>query len=368
MDKSHTQQAGDEQVADEQVTTQSEDKSPPEKLDDSNQPTAQTANQPTPQQDSEANGDTKTTDLSPDTTRSDTARENEDDESFVLLQPDDSFDIEQNRVLFYKQMETYLVNQINKCGHYKDYFDKQGDSTLSNKFATNLENSTRYLETLKTVQQSGDYLPQFTIENVECTCTPVNVDVREKELQVRVRTNLAADKDALVYVIGEFSFPITGSSDDNLIGHANRWYRYLKIEPKNAICCSDVSGSRQLDLVYATKAPSFREPKSKLLEYERPLSFFVDKGKSRTLKRKFKPIKLIFYEQTNLLKFDKRLGSIQVKIDDINDDNTLIIKQTISCGRKAASAECEIEVKVREPLVNKSARKVEEQLLVLKDM
>lgn len=261
------------------------------------------------------------------------------------------------------QMDSYLAVQAEKFSYYKSYFDNQGNITMASKFESLATVTLQDQETLRQIINENGELPRFNFDYVRMSCVPANVDVKEKELQIVIKTsNLPVEENSLTYIIAEFEFPVV--REETVSESIGRWAHSVKIEPKNLICCSRES-NRQLDIIYSTDVKPFFDPESKLTEYDRPLTFFVDKGKSRTLKRKFKPVKLTFYEKTSFVRCDKKLGTVQIKIDGINEDASIVSRLPIMNGRKQTEASAEVRVKVREPLVEKTIRTHSEKMLVL---
>lgn len=265
----------------------------------------------------------------------------------------------------FTQMEAYLIAQLDKLDHYKNFFAKQENTTLANKFETLFNVTTNDLEIVRTTWQECGQLPRFAFERVQMTCVPTNVDVKERELMITVKiSGLPVEENATIYVIGEFEYPLTGKQE-TLAESIGRWSHNIKIEPSKFFKCFTRNDRRQLDMIYSTDLLPFYEADSKQIHFDRALKFFVDKGKSRTLKRKFKPVKLTFYKRTNILSFDKKIGSVQIKIDAINDESTIMHRPHIMFERKRTDACVDIISRVREPLVDKSLRVHEEKVLVL---
>lgn len=284
-------------------------------------------------------------------------------DDFVKVEHDPESCFEENRINFFTQVEAKLMAQIDKCDYYRRYFEEQSNETLANKFAACMVNTSKDLELLRNCWHKNEKLPTHKFEILSFNCVPTNVEVKDKELQLIVKTlGLPVAEHAMIYVIGEFDFPVP--KDDTVTNSFLRNLHYARVEPKNILCCS--RGPKcQLDKVYSTLIKPFTHPDSKYLEYNRPLSFFVEKGRSRTLKRKFKPIKLTFYEKKGPLRFDKKLGTVLINIDSINDEISSIIRMPVMDGRKQTEASAEVKVKVREALVNKTIRAHEEKLVML---
>jgi len=294
-------------------------------------------------------------------------KDNKDDldKEFVIVEPDENFRFEQQGATIFAQMEAYLLQQLEKCQFYKKFFEQQCDSTKVDQFGHYETKTIDALALLRRTWQNSQLLPRHEFMEIELNCMPINVDTKDKELKLEIRTvDLPSGEDGQVYAIAEFEFP--HPVNEPLMSTFTRWLHYVRIDLNNLFRLSH-GLNRQLDIVYASNTVTFYKPDSRSVNYNRPVSFFVDKGKSRTLKRKFKPIKLTFFEKTNFCTCDKKLGSVLVRIDEINDECTIVSKLPVMDGRKQTKALAKIKVKVREPLVNKSTRPIKEKLLLLLD-
>lgn len=287
-----------------------------------------------------------------------------EEDGFVKLDADDSYVEESDRADFLNQLEKILTYQSEMCKHYAEAFDKHGNITMAQKFHLYHHTTDNDLELLQKVFRApGAEIPRYKFDPIYFNCLPTNVDVRPQELQIQIKSCAFPGTDnTSIYVIGEFEFPI--QKEESLGESFARWWKNVKIEPKKVLFCRNPA-ARQLDMIYGTNVKPFNNPDDNLIIFDRPLSFFVDKGKSRTLKRKFKPIKLTVYEKNSLAKADKKLGHVQFKIDDINEESTIITRRNLVCGRKETTYFVDIKIKVREPLVNKAIKAHEEKMLLL---
>lgn len=259
-------------------------------------------------------------------------------------------------------MEAYLINQIEKCDYYQSLFEQQENTTMANRFAAYSVDSAKSLDLLRTSIKNNEEPPKHRFELINFNSSPINVDVKERELQLVVKVaNLSVPEDHIAYIVAEFEYPAAEAR--TVADSFGQKIRYARIEPKRLCICS--SEPTQLDLVYSTTEKPFTEPDSEYLYFERPLTFSVEKGKSRTFKRKFKPIKLTFFHKTRFYRQDKKLGSIQVRIESINDEVCSVLRSPLMNGRKKTDADAEVKVRVREPLVDTSVRAIEEKLLYL---
>ena len=189
--------------------------------------------------------------------------------SLLIITPHDSA---------FAQMESFLQIQIDKCVFYKNIFQQQSNTSLTAKFQTFLSLTEKDIEMLRKTWKDGGRLPGYKFETIRVTCTPTNVDIKEKELQIVVKTsNLPVAYDARTYVIGQFEFPTTGQRE-SMTQAAHKWLKRLKIEPREFFCCSKQT-TQQADIAYSTSVKPFYDTDSKLTEYTNPLTFFVDKGR-----------------------------------------------------------------------------------------
>lgn len=285
-----------------------------------------------------------------------------DDFVVIELTPEERY--EKHRLSFFAQMETHLLKQVDKCEYYKQLFKQLDNPTMANQFETYAISSAKSLDILKECLRNNAWLPNYKFEVANFNAVPTNVDVKEKELQISVRTaNLNNERpSAEFYVIAEFIFP--RPSAESFTGSIQRWLHHVRVEPKDFCSCFG-EDSKQLDIIYSNSLVPFNNPESDLKLYDRPFSLYIDKGKSRTLKRKFKPVKLTFYEKSGAFRLDRKLGTIQLRVDDINDEATLSFNQPIMNGRRATSASAIVKVRVREPLVTKTIRSIDEKMLIL---
>ena len=263
----------------------------------------------------------------------------------------------------FTQMEAYLLLQLERCKHYKSFFESQANASMVNKFDTLIKLTARDLEILRTSALEGSQVPNFTFEIVPMVGVPINVDVKEKELKIEVRvSSLPVAKDSTTYIIAEFDFARQGTFADSI----RRYMRAVSIDPKNLMnCCCSSNCTRQLDVVFSTDIKPFNSPESKSIEFNRAIQFFVDKGQSRNQRRRFRPVKLTVYEKTSLFCRDRRIGSVQIRVDGINEDALIVSRHQLVDNRKQLDAMIDVKVKVREPLVDKSLRTHEEKILVL---
>lgn len=264
----------------------------------------------------------------------------------------------------FEQLETALQIQLEKCEVYEKMCLENRDEVTATRLKEHHHSTLQDLDTLRAARYQGKELPKFNFTSEQVHCKPINVHLKEKELELSIRTlDLpVADRHRLC-VVGEFEYPVTGRHETPL-EITQRWGRRIHLEPKSLCCSTFWANPRQLDMAFSVSDNIFREPDSNWTDYDRPMLFYVDKGRSRTFKRKFKPVKLTFYEKRTV-RCDKQLGTVQVKIEGINDNASLVVKAPILFGRRSTDAVAEIRIRVREPLVDKSARSHDVKLLHL---
>lgn len=271
-----------------------------------------------------------------------------------------------NRIL--PQLVTRLENQLLKLEHYKKVFTQQGDDSWVEKFENLIGRTTQDLELLRKCHEDNQVPPKHSYEYVEFDAMPVNPDVKDKELKIAVRAkNLQSSElesiDKQIYVIAEFGFPMP--SGGGFLECLARALRQFFIRPSTI--CPGSNRACQVDKAYSINTVTLEEPTSSYIQFEPNLTLYIDKGKSKTHKRKFKPIKLTFWQKRCL--YDKMIGTLQFKVDDVNDISTLVIRSQMKKKlRTQPDTPVDIQVKVREPLVEKNARPIKEKILFLNSL
>lgn len=289
------------------------------------------------------------------------------------------------------KVESRLKNQLLKLNYYKQYFEQQNDTALVERLAELASTTTTHLELIEKCVKDGVQLPDTECETLELRCIPINLDVKEKELKISIQAKNLDASDAQIYVISEFFFP--PPSNETACEFCSRKLKEFKVQRLSIF--TNCFSKRQVDKTYSSdripaqekqvptpvndhnnignndnSAPGNKttidKPQSyETILFEPALSFYIDKGRSKTFKRKFKPIKLTFFKSGCI--YDDLLGTVQFKIDEVNDWCTLDLDAPLK-RRLLAKGECSInaKVKVREALVEKEPRPIIEEILKLK--
>lgn len=271
-----------------------------------------------------------------------------------------------NQQLFYQQMEQRLKQQIIKCQHYEKYFEEViQNPTLAQKFRTYALHTNEDLTYLKLKRENKDPVPRFKFEIMNFSCLPVNTEIEDKQVQIIVKSSKLPDDvdESTHYIIAEFDYPY--AREETPLEAIRRWFRNTRISPSNFISCL-APDSKQYDMIHPIGRPAyFAHQESDAIKYSHPLTFYVEKGRSKSHRRKFKMVKLNFYQKTGLFEKDRRFGTAQFKIDRINDQIMVLERSYLQLGTKKLDTFVDLKVGVREPLTDKSIRSHEEKILVL---
>lgn len=256
--------------------------------------------------------------------------------------------------LHYSLVESRLRNQLLKLEFYKQYLEQQDDCSITERLTSLIDGTRKDLELLSNYSKQSEFISanHFT-EQIEFKAVPTNPDLKDKELQIKVLANNLDPNGSASYVVAEFVFPPPTS--ETLGDYLTRRYKQFRVQPSSLF--TNVFHARQVDKAYSNTLYENR------IIFNPITCFYIDNGRSRTFKRKFKPIKLTFWKSGCL--YDDMLGSVQFKIDEVSDQCTLSIRSQLKRRLRSSVSECiiDVEVKVREPLVDKSARSITQEIL-----
>lgn len=266
-----------------------------------------------------------------------------------------------------QQMELILTNQFMRLDSYRKFFMDLGDEELTKRFSILLTKTSASLDQLKSSSRGNQEIPKYSYDAFEFIAMPVNPDLRDRELRVSISmTGLQGgeleDIDSQMYVVAEFDFP--PDPEETYYDYVHRKFRQFSLKP-STIIIPNSDGPFQIFKASSIRLKPFDNPNNEMLKFEPPISFYIEKSKAKTLKRKFKPLKLTFYKKCCIS--DKKVGKIQFKIDEVNDESTLNLESTLKKRRfrLRGDANVEAEVRVREPLVEKEPRPLRERFLLL---
>ncbi|XP_013789819.1 coiled-coil and C2 domain-containing protein 1-like, partial [Limulus polyphemus] len=215
------------------------------------------------------------------------------------------------------------------CLRNKDHFLKLGDVASASKFETQAQHTRKDLDVIQTMWKRLDPLPRFHYETRIFSIIQCNTDLADNDLEVDVirGVNLPGKPDDLdSYVKVELPFP-----SDN---------------PQRA----------KSHTLRGTNNP----------EYKESFKFEINR-KSRALARVFKrhSLKVEVWSKGGFLRSDAQIGTVSVKLVDLEKVCTLHESYDLMDGRKACGGKLELKVRIRDPLLAKQVEEVKDRWLVI---
>ncbi|ESO05589.1 hypothetical protein HELRODRAFT_191334 [Helobdella robusta] len=196
-----------------------------------------------------------------------------------------------------------------------------------------MDGSRKDLESLKNAFQHSDPVPRFHYETRQFSVVHCCPELGDNDLEVTVVRGLNFNPpsgysaaDLHTYVRYEFPFPDTPQTGDT----------------------PAIKGTNSPEFNHVTK-----------LEVNRKSRSFL-----RLLKSS-KTFKMDVYYKRGFLKADKILGSVQIKLQPLEDKCIYHETYDLMEGRKAVGGKLEVKLRVRDPFVNKQVEEAREKWLVI---
>ncbi|XP_078317784.1 coiled-coil and C2 domain-containing protein 1-like isoform X2 [Crassostrea virginica] len=252
--------------------------------------------------------------------------------AFVMVQKED-VELSGDRTEVYKKLEQDLISQIRTCATNGQHFTKLGDVVSAAKFEK-MENGCRKdLDALKNAFKHNDPVPKFHYENKTFSLVQCNTDLGENDLEVMVirgiQYNLPekyAEKDLDTYIKLEFPFP------------------------------TDDQQTAQSETIKGTCNPEYKETFK--LEISRKSRAFA-----RVVERK--SAKFEIFHKRGFLKSDKLIGTVNVKLQPLDNKCTVHDSYDITDGRKTLGGKLEVKLRIRDPFKSKQVEETREKWLVI---
>lgn len=248
-----------------------------------------------------------------------------DDESGAGSVAEGMFDVDRDEI--FANLAQELKQQYEMCNRNREYFLKMGDIPTSSRFEKYASESKKDLYMLLARKKNGDPIPSYRTEMRTFSIVVANLDVPLNELHVEVirAFDFSGTPEIDTYVRADFAFP----------SEAPQWKR--------------------------TK--TFHD--SLTPEYNDTLIFQIDR-KSRSLPRILKrhPLKLTIYAKGGFLRSDQPIGTVLVKMDELETKCTIHESSAWTRGRKVIDGRLEVKVKIREPLLAKQIEEIKEKWIV----
>ncbi|XP_055927425.1 coiled-coil and C2 domain-containing protein 1-like isoform X2 [Argiope bruennichi] len=229
----------------------------------------------------------------------------------------------------HENLEKDLRHQIEMCTRNKEHFLRLGDVSSASKFEKLCLESKKDLSVIQHLKKKGEPVPRFHYETRLFSMVQCHADLGDNDLEVTVERgiNLPGKPDDLDSYV-RLEFPIPQESPQRAKTHTVR----------------------------DTNNPIFQE------EFK-----FEFNRKSRSQLRQFKrqALKLEVWSKGGFLRSDTLLGTVSVKLADLESKCTVHDSFNLMDGRKSVGGKLEVKLRVRDPLLVKQVEEVREKWLVI---
>ncbi|KAK3706678.1 hypothetical protein RRG08_009313 [Elysia crispata] len=254
------------------------------------------------------------------------------EDKFVVVSAEDCQPTGDREEVF-KNLQTDLVRQIRLCVANAQHYQKLGDVPAAAKFQKLEQNCRRDLESLKSAYRHADPAPRFHYETRSFSMVQSNTELGDADMELTIVRGIQyklpsgySEKDMDTSVKYEFAFPTdepqtggTGTVKDTVNPEYNETFR-LQINRKS-------------------------------------------KGLFRYIERK--GIKLEIFIKRGFFKGDKLLGTVNVKLQSLENKCTIHDSYDLMDGRKTVGGKLEVKLRIRDPLKTKQVEEVKEKWLVI---
>ncbi|XP_015916777.1 coiled-coil and C2 domain-containing protein 1-like isoform X2 [Parasteatoda tepidariorum] len=257
---------------------------------------------------------------------------------FVIV---DALDCEENNTSDLSLEELFetlikdLTNQLEICRRNKEFFLHLGDVTSASKFEKLALESKKDLSVVQHLKKTNQSVPKFHYETRLFSMVVCNTELADNELEVTVARgiNLPGKQDELDSFV-RVEFPIPNETPQTAKTHT----------------------------IKDTNNP----------EFEETFKFEINR-KSRSQLRLFKrhSLKLEVFQKgsflccSGFLRSDKLLGTVSVKLLDLESKCIVHDSFNLMEGRKNIGGSLEVKIRIRDPLLGKQVEEVKEKWLII---
>ncbi|GFQ75638.1 coiled-coil and C2 domain-containing protein 1-like [Trichonephila clavata] len=226
-------------------------------------------------------------------------------------------------------LEKDLHHQIEVCARNKEHFLRLGDVSSASKFEKLWLESRKDLTVVHHLKKKGEPAPRFHYETRLFSMVQCHTDLGDNDLEVTVERGI------------------------NLPGKPNDLDSYVRLEfpiPQEA--------------PQRAKTHTIRDTNNPVFEEEFKFEF---NRKSRSQLRQFKrqSLKLEVWSKGGFLRSDTLLGTVNVKLVDLESKCLVHDSFNLMDGRKACGGKLEVKLRIRDPLLVKQVEEVREKWLVI---
>lgn len=250
---------------------------------------------------------------------------------FVVVEASDCVEIsgEDTQDELLENLRKDLEHQVEVCQRNKEHFLKLGDVSSASKFEKLGIESKKDLLFIQNLVKNGQPAPLFHYETRLFSMVQCHPDLSDSDLEVTVQRGI------------------------NLPGKPDALDSYVKIELPIP---SEAPQYVKTHTVHDTNNPVYQE------EFK-----FTINRKSRSQVRLFKrqAVKLEVWSKGGIFRSDILLGTVSIKLVDLESKCSIHDSFDLMEGRKARGGKLEVSVRMRDPLLVKQIEEVREKWLVI---
>ncbi|KAL5275169.1 CC2D1A family protein [Megaselia abdita] len=253
------------------------------------------------------------------------------EESFAIINEDDC-DPNDNSSDVRVRLEEQLAKQLMMCKNTRDHHKAMGDVAGMNRFENLALSVQKDLDFLRATKRKNLEIPKFHYEQKSFNIIHCNTDLSDNELEICIvrglNYNVANPKEVDTYIKIEFPFPPE--------------------EPFKS----------KTTVVKNTDNP----------DYDQKFKIEIQRT-NRQCQRVFKrhSIKLDVYSRGGFLRSDVLIGTVNVKLQQLEAKCDIHDSFDIMDGRKVTGGKLEVKVRCRNPILTKQIEHINEKWLILSD-
>ncbi|GFS55430.1 coiled-coil and C2 domain-containing protein 1-like [Trichonephila inaurata madagascariensis] len=233
-----------------------------------------------------------------------------------------------NQEKLFLNLEKDLHQQIETCIKQKNYFLHLGDKTSAFIFEKLLLESTKDLATIELNKKNNESIPKFHHEIRAFPIIHSNLDLEDNVVEVTVKQGIDLPKsnELALYVKVEFPIP-----------------------PEN-------TQQAKTHIIKGTNNPVFEE----IFKFE-----FNRKSRSQLRQFKRQTLKFEVWSKGSFFKSDTHLGTVFVKLADLESKCTVCETFNLMIGRKSCDGKLSVKLRIRTPLLDRHIEEIKEKWLVI---
>uniref|UniRef100_A0A1L8DAV5 Coiled-coil and C2 domain-containing protein 1-like n=1 Tax=Nyssomyia neivai TaxID=330878 RepID=A0A1L8DAV5_9DIPT len=230
----------------------------------------------------------------------------------------------------FKRLEEQLQHQLSMCRVTREHHKNMGDVAGTNRFENLALTVQKDLDVLRLAHRRQLDLPKFHYEQRSFNIVMCNTDLTDNDVEISIvrgiNYNVPNPKEVDTYVKVEFPYP----QDDHT--------------------------KSKTQLVKNTDNP----------EYDYKTTVEIVRS-NKQCQRMFKrhALKLEVYADRGFFRSDQLIGTVNVKLQPLETSCEIHDSFELMDGRKKAGGKLEVHIRIRNPILTKEVKKIDEKWLVI---